>query len=82
MAFKKPSNGTFNGYIKECGVGQAYEFTASMGSLDSALERKRRELAEIQARRAKEEERLRRAAEIEAEKRRLAEAEERAPSCS
>ena len=76
VAFKKPLNGTFNGYIKECGVGQAYEFTASMGSLDPELERKRRELAEIQARRAKEEERLRRAAEIEAEKRRLAEAEE------
>ena len=91
VALKKPSNGTVNGYIKECGVGQAYEFTASMGSADPELERKRRELAELkarraaeeearraaeeEARRAAEEERLRLAAEIEAEKRRVAEAE-------
>ena len=73
VAFKKTSNGTFNGYIKECGIGQAYEFTASMGSVDPELERKRRELAELKARRAQEEERLR----LAAEKRRLAEEKER-----
>ena len=73
VAFKKTSNGNFNGYIKECGIGQAYEFTASMGSVDPELERKRRELAELKARRAQEEERLR----LAAEKRRLAEEKER-----
>jgi hypothetical protein len=72
VALKRPSNGTFNGYIKECGVGQAYEFTASMGSADPELERKRRELAELKAQRAAEEE-ARRAAERE--RLRLAEAE-------
>ena len=44
-----------------------------MGSVDPELERKRRELAELKARRAQEEERLR----LAAEKRRLAEEKER-----
>ena len=70
VAYKNTAAGTFNGYIRECAAGGKYEFTGSMPSANpnDDLDRKRRELAELKARRAAEEE-ARRKAEAEAEAR-------------